>query len=58
MFSTWHLNNVWNLLLESIIQAKNSGKCRTGFIHLTADEILNYFFCTTAHKIQLLDGKD
>lgn len=37
MFFTWHLNNMWNLLLEVVIQVKNLAKCRAGFTHLAMD---------------------
>lgn len=50
MFSTWHLNNVWNLLLEDVIQAKNLAKCRAGVIHLTMDGSFKSFFYTAGHK--------
>lgn len=37
MFSTWHLNNWWNFLLEDVIQVKNLAKYRAGFLLLVMD---------------------
>lgn len=37
IFSTWHLNNLLNFLLEDGIQVKNLAKYRAGFMHLVMD---------------------